>query len=308
MSTVKIMIRPNKMSGRILLQTVFAKVNRTGLICWLFKGKEILRSLFLMKWPRGDYLEIKPCSKQWQYVHARIQGSWKLFWVINVLQRALRISLKRQLDPAGESVPVFLSKHKTTCEFPGGCEFQGKSGLLPPPPPLWIRPSLLKMWILQGKGKLFGTCSIRGRNPCWTRKTWNCTKEYRLGCTGCCTRYPQPMFLMRLRKIIFKYALLSVQLVQRCIIIGLYRGSYKGAHVLLNLLNELGKRDNMWGLPSILSRFRNEFNEFNNISARMLDSIYHMTNTLKSHFWRKNVIILSLCTGRHKVCHKSINH
>ena len=30
----------------------------------------------------------------------------------------------------------------------------------------------------------------------------------------------------------------------------------------------------------------------------MLDSIYHMTNTLKSHFWRKNVKILSLCTQR----------
>ena len=27
------------------------------------------------------------------------------------------------------------------------------------------------------------------------------------------------------------------------------------AHVLLNLLNELGKRDNMPGLPSILSLF-----------------------------------------------------
>ena len=25
----------------------------------------------------------------------------------------------------------------------------------------------------------------------------------------------------------------------------------------------------------------------------MLDSIYHMTNTMKSHFWRINVIILS---------------
>ena len=48
------------------------------------------------------------------------------------------------------------------------------------------------------------------------------------------------------------------------------------AHVLLNLLNELGKRDKMRGLPSILSLFRNEFNKFNNIRARMLDSIYHM--------------------------------
>ena len=59
------------------------------------------------------------------------------------------------------------------------------------------------------------------------------------------------------------------------------------AHVLLNLFNELGKRDTMRGLPSILSLFRNEFNKFNNRRARMLDSIYHMTNTLKSHFWRK---------------------
>ena len=32
------------------------------------------------------------------------------------------------------------------------------------------------------------------------------------------------------------------------------------AHVLLNLLNELGKSDKMRGLPSILSLFRNEFN------------------------------------------------
>ena len=30
----------------------------------------------------------------------------------------------------------------------------------------------------------------------------------------------------------------------------------------------------------------------------MLDSIYHMTNTLKSHFWCKNVIILSSCKQR----------
>ena len=49
------------------------------------------------------------------------------------------------------------------------------------------------------------------------------------------------------------------------------------AHVLLNLLNELWKRDKMRGLPSILSLFRNEFNKFNNTRARMLDSIYHMT-------------------------------
>ena len=84
------------------------------------------------------------------------------------------------------------------------------------------------------------------------------------------------------------------------------------AHVLLNLLNELGKRDKMRGLPSILSLYRNEFNKFNNTRARMLDSIYHMTNTLKSHFWRKNVIIFSLCAQLcyegHNVSCKSINH
>ena len=50
------------------------------------------------------------------------------------------------------------------------------------------------------------------------------------------------------------------------------------AHVLLNLLNELGKSDN-----SILSLFRNKFNKFNNTRARMLDSIYHNFMTLSLH-------------------------
>ena len=44
---------------------------------------------------------------------------------------------------------------------------------------------------------------------------------------------------------------------------GVNRESYMSAHVLLNLLNELGKRDKMRGLSSILSLFRNEFNKFN---------------------------------------------
>ena len=35
----------------------------------------------------------------------------------------------------------------------------------------------------------------------------------------------------------------------------IYRGSYMNVHVLLNLLNELGKRDKMRGLPSNLSLF-----------------------------------------------------
>ena len=47
------------------------------------------------------------------------------------------------------------------------------------------------------------------------------------------------------------------------------------AHILLNLLSELGKSNTMLGLPSILSLFRNKFNKFNNTGTRMLDSIYH---------------------------------
>ena len=39
------------------------------------------------------------------------------------------------------------------------------------------------------------------------------------------------------------------------------------AHVLLNLLNELRKRDKMRGLQSILSLFRNKFNKFNNTGS-----------------------------------------
>ena len=39
------------------------------------------------------------------------------------------------------------------------------------------------------------------------------------------------------------------------------------AYVLLNLLNKLGKRDKMRGLPSILSLFRNELNKFNNTES-----------------------------------------
>ena len=43
----------------------------------------------------------------------------------------------------------------------------------------------------------------------------------------------------------------------------IHRGSNISAHVLLNLLNELGKRDNMQGLPSIID-FHNILNKFNN--------------------------------------------
>ena len=49
------------------------------------------------------------------------------------------------------------------------------------------------------------------------------------------------------------------------------------AHVLLDLLNELGKRDKMRGMSHSLSLFLNQFNKFSNTRARMLDCIYCIT-------------------------------
>ena len=46
-------------------------------------------------------------------------------------------------------------------------------------------------------------------------------------------------------------------------------------HVLLNLLNKLGKRDKMQGLPSILSLFCNKFDKFKNMCMNVrFDSSY----------------------------------
>ena len=64
------------------------------------------------------------------------------------------------------------------------------------------------------------------------------------------------------------------------------------AHVLLNLINKLGKSDKMRGLTSILLLFRNEFNNFNNTGA-------HLSLTLewtKIAFWHENFKILSSFT------------
>ena len=59
----------------------------------------------------------------------------------------------------------------------------------------------------------------------------------------------------------------------------LHRGSYMSAHVLLDLLNELGKSDKMRGMSSILLLFRNEFNKFNNTGGRMLD--FYLSHDIK---------------------------
>ena len=67
-------------------------------------------------------------------------------------------------------------------------------------------------------------------------------------------------------------------------------------HVLVNLLNLLGKTIRCETLPSILPVFHNEFNKFNNTGARMQDSIYH--TTLKSQY------ISKFCTKRSRFRHE----
>ena len=69
----------------------------------------------------------------------------------------------------------------------------------------------------------------------------------------------------------------------------LHRGSYMRAIVLLDLLNELRKRDKIWGLLSILSLFHKKFNKFNNTGAQMLDSIYHLTLKL---LWNSMIVAI----------------
>ena len=70
----------------------------------------------------------------------------------------------------------------------------------------------------------------------------------------------------------------------------IYRGSYMSAHVLLNLLNELRKRDKCAFYRFFATSIINSINH--NTGARMLHSIYHMT--LKSHLSRENIKILHL--------------
>ena len=52
------------------------------------------------------------------------------------------------------------------------------------------------------------------------------------------------------------------------------------AHILWNILNELGKRDKLRGFPSILSIFRNEFytsNKYRCANARL-----HLSHDIKN--------------------------
>ena len=72
------------------------------------------------------------------------------------------------------------------------------------------------------------------------------------------------------------------------------------AHVILNLLNELGKRDKMRGLPSILSLFRNEFNKFNKTRARMSHPRSGSDRTIASE--RQSTALATLYIGGSVTC------
>ena len=54
------------------------------------------------------------------------------------------------------------------------------------------------------------------------------------------------------------------------------------AHVLLNLLNELGQKIKCQALPSILSVFSNEFIKFSNTGIRIETVIYMYNMTRKA--------------------------
>ena len=80
------------------------------------------------------------------------------------------------------------------------------------------------------------------------------------------------------------------------------------AHVLLTLLNELGKSDKIRDLPSIVLLFRNEFNKFNNTGAQMLYSIYHMTVLIKNCSFGVLPSFAQRYNGRNNISQKPVNH
>ena len=81
------------------------------------------------------------------------------------------------------------------------------------------------------------------------------------------------------------------------------------AHVLLNLLNKLGKRDKMRGLPSILSLFAADII---NSMIQEHDVGFYLSHdikmTLKSHFWRENIIFYARLNCTSCIITKSVNH
>ena len=64
--------------------------------------------------------------------------------------------------------------------------------------------------------------------------------------------------LLKCPKDPFVRSALIYRILHECFSCCRYRVSYMSAHAFFDLLSELGKRDKMRGLPSILCLFRNE--------------------------------------------------
>ena len=69
------------------------------------------------------------------------------------------------------------------------------------------------------------------------------------------------------------------------------------AHVLLNLLNELGKVIKCEACRAFYRFFATSLIKFNNTDARMSDFIYHMTKI--AFFGRENIQDLAIFTQRY---------
>ena len=88
------------------------------------------------------------------------------------------------------------------------------------------------------------------------------------------------------------------------------------AHVLLNLLNKLRKRDNMCASDEHFITFSQHFDKFNNTGPLLLDSIYHNTNIILNHIFDVKIsrfyhIDVTLCASSHnvtKVCNPLVVH
>ena len=84
-------------------------------------------------------------------------------------------------------------------------------------------------------------------------------------------------------------------------------------HILLNLLNELGKIDKLRGLSNILSLFRSEFIKFKSTNVRSYRILsYHIKITLKSYFCCKTLLfchhVRNVVMDVITFSRKSVNH
>ena len=95
-------------------------------------GKDSMGPQNCIKWRMC--LRNRPHTRAWAEPENSIKGVHQL-----ILQRVVWTSLKKQLDPGGPiasqrgSIPVFIMKPLTTCDYPGG----SWPPVQPPPPLVW---------------------------------------------------------------------------------------------------------------------------------------------------------------------------